>query len=277
MIDDENLQQWREALAEDPAGGGVGGVDLAGYRAPDTQWDYETAARNLVLTADRVLDLGTGGGEFLSQLADVLPEGTVATVGRAPHLAAARQRLEPLGIEVLEHDADHPGARLPVEASSFDLVLCRHEPYDSADIARVLTPGGAFLTQQVGGHDLEEIRSVFGLEAPREEVSLSAAERGLVQAGLTVERSDVFHGTYEFDDLPTLLRYLRAVPGRAPSDLDVDRHRGALEELFARSQNGPLQATASRFIVLAHSPSAVDAGRVDFSELPTDDLDVPRA
>ena len=283
MTDEQELQRWREALAEEPVGRDLSA--LTGCREEAPPWSWRTLVENLAPMSDRVLDLGTGGGEVLASLLDVLPEGTVATEGRAPDLQTARERLEPLGIEVLAHGITDPGERagaaaqqapLPVADDSFDLILARHQGFDAAEIARVLMADGAFLTQQVGGEDAREIREAFGIPSPYAEVTLENIVHQLGAAGLRVDRSDSFHGRYEFDDMPTLLRRLRRVPWGAPEDLDVDRHRDALEKLHSRMQDGPLVATASRFVVLARAPEAPSTGRTDFAGLARDELEVPR-
>ncbi|MGO2537654.1 MAG: methyltransferase domain-containing protein [Brachybacterium tyrofermentans] len=233
-------------------------------------WSWATLVGNLAPMSDRVLDLGTGGGETLASLADVLPEGAVATTGRSPALAAARARLAPLGIAVHEHDAESPGARLPFPDGAFDLVLSRHGTYDAHDVARVLAPGGSFLTERVGGDDLRELDSAFGIDLPAPEVTLEYAVHDLTRAGLTVERSDAFHGTVRFGDMASLLGYLRRVArlGRDGSDgLDPDHHRRELEALAQQLQAGPLALSTSRFLVLARAAVAPDVGRTDFADL----------
>lgn len=273
-IDEQELQSWRDALAETPTGWDFS--SLTGYEEEEPPWRWRTAVASQAQTADRVLDLGTGGGEMLASLVDLLPEGTSATEGWAPNLPVARERLAPLGIEVHAHDADAPGTRLPFPEDSFDLVLSRHESFDAADVARVLRPGGAFLTQQVGGDDVGELREAFALPDPYAEVTLEGVVRELTAAGLTVERSRSFHGRCRFTDMSSLLGVLRRTPWNAPEDLDVDRHRPVLERLRSAMTQGPVEAAVSRFIVLARAPAAVDAGRVDFADLPRDDLEVPR-
>jgi SAM-dependent methyltransferase len=272
--DEAELRRWRETLAQTPTGWDFS--TLPGFHEEEPPWRWRTAVEALAPKSDRVLDLGTGGGEVLSSLLDLLPEGTVATEGWAPNLPVARARLEPLGIEVHAHDAEVPGARLPFPAESFDLVLSRHEAYDAADVARVLRPDGAFLTQQVGGDDSHELRDAFGHPAPHAGITLEAVVHDLVAAGLRVDRSDSFHGRYRFEDVTAVLGYLRRTPWNAPADLDVDRHRTVLEGLRDAMAEGPFEATVSRFVVLARALGAPDTGRVDFAQLPRGELEVPR-
>lgn len=271
MIDEQEQQRWREALAEAPAGADHSA--LTGYPEHELPWSWRTLVESLAPKADRVLDLGTGGGGVLATLADVLPEGTVATEGRAENLPLARERLTPLGIEVLEHRSEGAGARLPVAEGSFDLVLSRHQPYDPADVARVLTSGGTFLTEQVGEDDAQELREALGIQAPSPERTLENAVHELTAAGLTIVRSAAFHDDHEFDDMVDLLRYLR---WNRSEDLSEQLDRDALERLHAQLQDGPFTATVSRYLVLARTPEAPDTGRTDFAALLGDDLEVPR-
>jgi SAM-dependent methyltransferase len=107
-------------------------------------WSYASIILPLVRTAQALLDMGTGGGEFLASL-QPLPSRTVATEGYPPNILVARNRLEPLGVTVWPVGDDD---RLPLDDASFDLVINRHESYDAREVLRVLRPGGTFVTQQ---------------------------------------------------------------------------------------------------------------------------------
>ncbi len=112
-------------------------------------WDYRQLVLQYLLNATALLDMGTGGGEFLASLPG-LPANTQATEAYPPNIKIAKERLEPLGIRV------HPlndGEKLPLPDESFDLVINRHELFDPFEVYRILKPGGLFITQQVGGRD----------------------------------------------------------------------------------------------------------------------------
>jgi SAM-dependent methyltransferase len=107
-------------------------------------WSYASIILPLVRTAQALLDMGTGGGEFLASL-QPLPSRTVATEGYPPNIPVARNRLEPLGVTICPVGDDEV---LSLEDDAFDLAINRHESYDPLELLRVLRPGCIFVTQQ---------------------------------------------------------------------------------------------------------------------------------
>lgn len=108
----------------------------------------EVAAR--AAGARRMLDLGTGGGEWLSRLS-ARPDRTVATESWEVNAAVAATRLSPLGVPVIRSapapdnmsadgtadDLGMPG-RLPFSGGAFELVTSRHEAFRSHEVSRIL-------------------------------------------------------------------------------------------------------------------------------------------
>ncbi len=127
-------------------------------------WDYRAEVTALLSTAQTLLDMGTGGGEFLSSLASLPPE-CWATEAYPPNLPVAAARLGPLGVRVVAVDDDN---HLPLPDAHFDLVINRHESFDPHEVRRILRPGGRFISQQVGGQDNVELN-----RALQETVTLS--------------------------------------------------------------------------------------------------------
>jgi SAM-dependent methyltransferase len=219
------------------------------WEEADPPWRYRDLVAERLETTGSLLDMGTGGGGFLSGLS--LPERTVATEGYPPNLPVARERLAPLGVEVVpvpETDA------LPFRDDAFETVINRHESFDPEEVARVLAPGGAFLTQQVGGEDLLELNEALG--APVNEYvgwSLGRAVEGLKAAGLRVVRAEEAFPETRFRDVGAVVGYLRAIPWQAP-DFEVTRYDEALRTLHERIvREGPLEVRAHRFLIEARA------------------------
>ena len=141
-------------------------------------WSYTEEVSRRAAAAARLLDLGTGGGELLAGIRP-RPARTVATESWPPNVSVAASRLRPLGIPVVHCDgapdnmsaeaaAAGPGrpGLLPFADGAFDLVINKHESFRGDEVARVLAPGGTFITQQVDYHSYDEVRRLLGLEPP---------------------------------------------------------------------------------------------------------------
>src|SRR5579875_3840366 len=63
-------------------------------------WEYRAEVGRRAAEAGALLDLGTGGGEWLAAL-DHRPAVTVATEGWPPNVGVAAARLRPLGVPVV--------------------------------------------------------------------------------------------------------------------------------------------------------------------------------
>jgi SAM-dependent methyltransferase len=242
--DAELLTAWRYAWAHEPRGWDFS--DLAGRMSEASPpWSYPAMARDLLRGARSALDLGTGGGETLLALSDALPPDVVATEGWEPNVPVATAALAPHGIAVVRYDAE-ADPTLPFPDDRFDVVLSRHEAYDAGEVARVLRPGGAFLTQQVDGRDVDELRDLLDEPVRYPHVRLDRFREDAERAGLAVTDAREWAGDLAFDDVTTLLTYLRRVPWDVPDDFDVDRYRTALEALHGREQ---ITFTQRRFVL----------------------------
>ena len=213
-------------------------------------WSYETLVCELMAGADAVLDIGTGGGEKLSAFKDLFPAKTVATESYPPNLQLARARLEPLGVEVIEFD-DGLDTVLPLPDESFDLVINRHSAFNIADIARILKPGGAFLTQQVDGRNLSDLSAAFDSTQLWTYFTLDFALNLLRQTQLTVVLAEEWTGKLIFQDTGTLVYYLQAIPWTVPG-FTVEKYRRHLQALQQQlEREGALTFTQRRMLIKA--------------------------
>lgn len=213
-------------------------------------WDYTSIVREALPGAASLLDMGTGGGEFLSGLKP-LPANTHATEGYAPNAPVARARLEPLGIQVHETRDD---GRLPLPDETFALVINRHESYDPAEVRRVLRPGGRFITQQVGGKDGTDLNKL--LKAPNPgfgmlDWDLEHARAQLETASFKVVKADEEFPLTSFTDVGAIAYYLKAIPWQIP-DFTVNLYSDRLEGLEHRVQaEGSIKVRSHRFLLVA--------------------------
>ncbi|MFI5494825.1 class I SAM-dependent methyltransferase [Actinoplanes sp. NPDC051859] len=206
-------------------------------------WSYPALAAPLLRAAGSALDLDTGGGELLVELAP-LPAHTVAVEGWAPNVAVARDRLAPYGASVV--------TELPGGEDEFDVVLSRHGRLPAADIARLLRPGGTLLTQQVGSDDLADLNAELGAAPPYLRTWTAAtAVAALEAAGLVVTDVREERPPLTFADVGAIVQHLRAVPWQV-RDFTPERYDRVLRRIDAMiRRDGPLTVTAHRFCVQA--------------------------
>lgn len=198
------------------------------------------------------MDLGTGGGERLAAFSPH-PRRFVATESYAPNVLLAARRLAPLGIQLvrtsgapdiaLQRDSDAEG-RLPFREGSFHLAIDRNEALVAREVARILTRGGVFVTEQTGSNELPELSRLLDLppSSPQSPVwGLGLAKDQLTRAGLKVTDSNEARSEMRFQDVVALVWYLQAVPWAVPG-FSVETPRARLEDLHERvSREGPIR------------------------------------
>src|SRR5258706_3893292 len=166
----------------------IQGWDFSWFEGRATEerppWGYSRLLAHRMATATAALDIQTGGGEVLAQILQPPPR-VVATESWPPNVEIARRNLAPLGATVVAVD---DGADLPFPADSFDLVVSRH-PVETRwdEIARVLTPGGTFLSQMVGAGSVRELTdAMMGPQVPSQARCPRRAADQAEAAGLAV-------------------------------------------------------------------------------------------
>lgn len=97
----------------------------------------------------RLLDLDTGGGEFLLSLRHPY-SNTSATEAYPPNVRLCEKTLCPLGVDFHRADASED---LPFEDEAFDIVINRHGSFCVSELHRVVKRGGIFITEQVGAEN----------------------------------------------------------------------------------------------------------------------------
>jgi len=214
-----------------------------------TSWDYRGAVESAIASANTMLDLCTGGGEFLDGFS-TLPETTIATESYVPNVDVAKARLQPRNVEVRYAETERV---LPVESDRFDLVINRHGAFDASELARVSNPSGArFVTQQVGSTNAHGINDALGAASGTPtEWRLETACRYLEDQSFRIERAQEEHPRMWFSDIGALIYYLKAIPWQVP-DFDVLKYRNPLTQIHDRIQSeGVFEVAAHRFFIEA--------------------------
>ncbi|MGH0597630.1 class I SAM-dependent methyltransferase [Bacillus mycoides] len=213
-------------------------------------WSYGSTAFQLMQRAKSMLDMGTGGGEFLSML-QPFPPTIYATEGYAPNVPIARKKLEPLGVTVVEVTDD---TALPFQDGQFDLIVNQHESYAASEVKRILSANGTFLTQQVGGLDCAELNEQFGtpLNSEFSSWSLKTACSELEQNGFTILEAKEEFPLQRFYDVGAVVYYLKAIPWQIP-DFTVESYNEKLYRIHEIIlQKGYFDVKQHRFIIKAN-------------------------
>jgi SAM-dependent methyltransferase len=213
-------------------------------------WDYMALAATRMAQATAMLDMDTGGGERILSLRPHWPAKVVVSEGYAPNLALAQERLALFGVTVVEA-ASSIIAPMPFADDEFDLVLNRHGAFNAKELARILAPGGIFLTQQVHGLFAHDLLAHFGASPQWPNATYEDAITRLAEAGLELLQGADWHGELIFKDVGALVYYLKAVPWMVPG-FSVDRDFARLLLLQARlEQEGELAYADMRYWVEA--------------------------
>ncbi len=182
-------------------------------------WDYKTVIQKYLKPTDKILDMDTGGGEFLLSLEHPY-HLTSATEGYAPNVTLCWETLAPLGIDFREMEDE---SQMPFDDASFDIVLNRHGSYDLKEIYRVLKPGGLFITQQVGeDNDWDLVQLVLPCKEksfPGHNVATQA--KLFTDAGFTALEQGETYKPIRFFDTSALVWFARVIPWEF-TDFSVD-------------------------------------------------------
>ena len=250
-------QDFEELIAEADA------VDVTGWdfswldgRATEERppWGYQKLMGEKIGRAALTLDIQTGGGEVLAGVPQRAGKAMVATESWPPNIKRAQENLRGKGVVVVA-DEDRPP--LPFAGGTFDLVTSRHPVTVHWDeIARVLAPGGTYLSQQVGPDSGHEVYDFFLGQQPLgqsdREPGLARARAG--KAGLEVVDLRTAELKMEFFDIGAMVYFLRKVIWLVP-DFTVEKYLDRLKALHERIQaDGAFAACSRRFLIEARKP-----------------------
>jgi ubiquinone/menaquinone biosynthesis C-methylase UbiE len=196
-------------------------------------WDYVEVVRNYLRPSDRVLDVGTGGGERFLSLASRFGVG-VGVDASAEMIETALANKSASAVENVSFEVMRAEA-LRFAGGEFDVVLNRHCVVDVGESYRVLRPGGYFITQQVGARNTQNICTLFGCgpggeyerDWGQEMQTLAQAFRRL--GGRVVCRAE-YDVRYWFLDVASLLFWHKAIP--MPEDFYIDVHWRQVDQII---------------------------------------------
>ena len=214
----------------------------------DLPWDYREEILRYLKPEMRILDIDTGGGEFLLSL-NHPHANTAATENYPPNVELCRETLLPLGIDF--RAADGKGV-LPFADASFDIVLNRHGDFNPDEIYRVLKPGGLFITQQMGAeNDRELVELLCGqTDLPFPDQYLKISMERFSRTGFEILDGRECFRPIRFYDVGALVWFARIIEWEFPG-FSVD---SCMEKLLCAQrileEKGVIRGQIHRFFLL---------------------------
>lgn len=212
-------------------------------------WDYEAIVRERLAQARSVLDLGTGGAEFFARVTAGFGGRIVATEEWHVNAPVARDALRGRG-DVVRASAERA---LPFRDAAFDLVIDRHEAADMGEVARIVAPGGWFVTQQVAAREWHELDAHFPARTQFPD-HFRIYQSELRARGFEVDaREHQWRAAYEH--LGDIVFMLLVAPWEIP-DFDPVRDIDALLPFEDACRTGEgIELTQHRYLIQARKPS----------------------
>jgi hypothetical protein len=140
----------------------------------------------------------------LRKLREYWPEKVVVTEEYPPNFKLAVERLTPFSVKIVDVPLTDDGP-MPFVDGEFDLVLNRHSGFNCNEVARVLSLGGAFITQQVHGLWAYDLIAAFEAKPQWPDSTLEKYVPRLKSAGLMVVQTQEWSGQLAFTDVGAIV------------------------------------------------------------------------
>ena len=179
-------------------------------------WDFRTIINKYLKDNMKLLDMETGGGEFLLSL-NHPKHNTSAIEDYQPNVELCKKVLLPLGIDFKEADGDE---KLPFENEYFDIITNRHGAYNVTELKRVLKKDGIFITQQVGAENDRELVEILlpkYKDLPYAEHYLNIKQQEISEQGFEILESGETLQPIKFFDTGTLVWFAKIIEREFPN------------------------------------------------------------
>jgi len=202
----------------------------------------------------KLLDIGTGGGEKFLKFAPKVKEAIGIDVD-PKMIETARENLRKSGLSNVKFEVCD-SEKLRFGDQEFDVVIDRQAPFNPKEVARVLKPGGVFITQQVSEGDKLNFKEIFrrgdsyGIKSG---TLKNRYLRELREAGMEIIKEKTANTIeyYRFmEDVIFLLANTPIVP-----DFDFEGEQDKLKQIEERfkTEKG-IRTNAERFLIVAKKP-----------------------
>lgn len=211
-------------------------------------WSYENILRKYLNPEYTLLDMGTGGGEFLLSLKHPYHKTSVTEMW-GPNVEECKKKLSPLGIDVQQVYDDR---ELPFEDNFFDMIINRHESYDAKEVKRILKPNGIFITQQVGCKNNESLskKIIKDFEPKFKDNDLKNRLKELKENDFEIIFKEEYFPYLHFFDVGAIVYFAKIIEWEFPN-FTVDSCFNELCDLQKElNQKSYIESLEHRFIIL---------------------------
>jgi len=219
------------------------------------KWDFLEIVKNYVDKKTILLDIGTGGGELLLKIARFVKKAYGIDNSESMINTAKRnlEKSQQINVEFKLADAE----KLPFPKEYFNVVTCRHAPFYTEELFRVLKPNGIFITQQVGEKDKENIKKIFGRGqsfGERVGTLMTTYLQELKNQGFKILRKDTYNAIEYYANIKDLIFLLKNTPIIPNFDLKRDqKFLGEIEKRYKTKEG--IKTNSFRFLIICRRKS----------------------
>ncbi len=216
----------------------------------DLPWNYEKIVRYYLQPEMKLLDMDTGGGEFLLSLNHPY-QNLSATENYPPNVELCKRILSPLGIHFQQADAHET---LPFKDKSFDIIINRHGSFNPNEIRRVLKTHGIFITEQVGAQNDRELVELLLNDIPTLPFPmqyLKTVQSTFENAGFSILNASEAFRPIRFWDVGALVWFVHIIEWEFPGFNVKDCLKNLYHAQYILEQQGVIEGQIHRFLLVA--------------------------
>ena len=215
----------------------------------DLPWDYKQIVLSYLKEDMELLDIDTGGGEFLLSLHHPY-HNMSATEGYPPNVLLCERTLLPLGIdfkEMSQYDS------MPFDDNSFDIIINRHGNYNVEELYRVIKPNGLFITQQVGSDNDKELIRLLCPDAVKlfQNANLNYQLKLFQNEGFSITLGEEAYRPIKFYDVGALVWFARIIEWEFQGFSVENNYDQLIKAQRILEQNGSIEGTIHRYLIVA--------------------------
>ncbi|MBT6774826.1 class I SAM-dependent methyltransferase [Candidatus Woesearchaeota archaeon] len=217
----------------------------------DKKWNFLEIVKNHLKKKTILLDIGTGGGEKLLQIAKFVEKAYGIDISKGM-ITTAKKNLVKSNLSNVEFKLADAN-KLPFPKNYFDIITCKHAPFSTKELFRVLKPNGIFITQQVGERDKQNIKDIFERGQCFEEkdnTSMNKYIQKLKQFKFKIIKKEIYNATQYFHNMKDIIFLLKNTP--IIPHFDIEKDKKFLEEFEKKYKTKKgIKTNSNRYLIIS--------------------------